>query len=265
VTTRKHNQDREFVLTIMENFSFDDIPFFNSLLTHLFHYGLPVPAPKQTLDGMTSTIFCNKPTVLFPKLDGEHQEKATAYHCAQIGKVLGEIHCALATVDLNRANPFNVNWMISTIEQVGHLLDEKDLASLYKMAEEYTELCELSLPRGITHGDLFRDNALFVGDELKGVIDFYRACNDFLVQDIAITINDWCRTDRNDIDQALKTSLIKGYESARLLEKEEKEFLTRFQRAACARFALTRLLSGNEREHLKDPQEYIQLAASLGL
>ena len=131
------------------------------------------------------------------------------------------------------------------------------------MADEYAEISELPLPKGVTHGDLFRDNALFKEEELTGVIDFYRACNDFLIQDIAITINDWCRTTRDEIDQELSESLLQGYESARELEDEEKEFLPCFQRAACARFALTRLLSGDEGRHLKDPHEYIQLAAHL--
>ena len=263
VTTRKHGEDREFVLTIMESLSFDDIPFFSGVLTHLFHYGLPVPAPQQTLDGMTSTIFCSKPTVVFPKLEGEHPEQATVNHCTQIGKVLGDIHCALATTQLYRPNPFDIDWMVRTIEQVGHLLDEKDLALLQKMADEYAEISELSLPKGVTHGDLFRDNALFKGEELTGVIDFYRACNDFLIQDIAITINDWCRTTQDDIDAELSESLMRGYESVRELEDEEKEFLPCFQRTACARFALTRLLSGDEGRHLKDPHEYIQLAVRL--
>jgi len=84
-----------------------------------------------------------------------------------------------------------------------------------------------------------------------------------LIQDIAITINDWCRTTQDDIDEELSESLMRGYESVRELEDEEKEFLPRFQRAACARFALTRLLSGDEGQHLKDPHEYIQLAGRL--
>ena len=263
VTTRKHGQDRKFVLTIMESLSFDDLPFFNGLLTHLFHYGLPVPAPQQTLDGMTSTIFCSKPAVLFPRLEGEHPIHATANHCTEIGKVLGEMHCALATTSLHRSNPFDTDWMIRTIDQVGHLLDESDLVLLQKMADEYAEISELSLPKGVIHGDLFRDNALFTGDKLTGVIDFYHACDDFLIQDITICINDWCKTPKGNIDEELGKSLLRGYESVRELEHEEKEFLTCFQRAACARFALTRLLSGDEGQHLKDPHEYILLAGYL--
>lgn len=263
ITTRKNGQERNFVLTIMESLSFDDLPFFNSLLTQLFRHGLPVPAPQQTLDGMTTTIFCSKPTLVFSRLEGEHPVHATANHCTRIGRVLGEIHSALETTELHRKNPFDIDWMVHTIKQVGHLLDKKDLALLLKMADEYAEISKLSLPSGVIHGDLFRDNALFKGDELTGVLDFYRACNDFLIQDIAISINDWCKSPQGDIDEELGKSLIRGYESVRELEPKEKEVLPCFQRAACARFALTRLLSGDEGQHLKDPHEYIQLAGHL--
>jgi homoserine kinase type II len=113
------------------------------------------------------------------------------------------------------------------------------------------------------HGDLFRDNALFQGGTLSGVIDFYHACDDFYVQDIAITINDWCKNPSGDIDENLKQSLITGYETRRPLEAEEIELLPLFQKIGAARFSLTRLLSGEQGEHLKDPQEFLQLLRKL--
>ena len=263
VHTTKDGEDRSYVLTIMESLTFNDLPFFNRVLSHLFNFGVPVPAPQQTLDGMTSTIFCGKPTVLFPKLEGSHLDSADAEHCEQIGKVLAEIHSSLTTKNLHRENPFSVDWMFETIDQIKPLVKERNFELLTRIADEYAEISELPLPKGIIHGDLFRDNALFVNEKLTGVIDFYRACHDFLIQDIAIAINDWCITDAGSIDEALRDGLLRGYESVRTLEDEEREFLPHFQRAASARFALTRMLSSDDGDFLKDPREFLKLAAEL--
>ncbi len=259
VTTVKYGEKREFVLTIMENLDWDEVPFFNSILGHLGHFGLPVPAPQKTLDGMTLTTFCGKPTVLFPRLPGRHTLQPDPGNCASIGKVLAEIHTTLAATPFERVNPYDDHWMVSTIARIESLLDpgEKDL--LESLADHYSEWRDLPLPRGIIHGDLFRDNALFVEDRLTGVIDFYHACTDFLVQDIAITINDWCRTSSGTLDEHRLGAFLEAYESVRPLETGEREYLPAFQRIACARFSLTRFISGGDGTPLKDPREFLRL------
>ena len=53
-----------------------------------------------------------------------------------------------------------------------------------------------ALPRANLHADLFRDNLMFDGPHLSGVIDFYNACAGAMLYDVAISVNDWC-SERN--------------------------------------------------------------------
>ncbi len=262
VTLDDGSGDVEYVLTIIEQFGFDEAPFFNKVMSQLFQYGLPVAAPHSTLDGMSSTIFCGKPTFLLPKLEGSHPILVNEDHCFRIGNFLASAHRALNDLNSTRANPYNLGWMQSTLDSISSRLKNSERAQLVELLVEYERIGTLELPSGLIHGDLFKDNALFTDEgELKGVIDFYHACHDVLIQDIAIAINDWCQTSTGNIDEALRATMIAGYEEIRPLEKEENQALIPLQRTSAARFALTRFLSGDP--PLKPPVEMLRLATLL--
>ena len=264
VTLENEGELTEYVLTITESLSFDEVPFFNELMSNLARSGLPVPDPLRTLDGMSSTIFCGKPTWLFPKLPGSHPLEVTTDQCHTIGKHLASLHKAATGLRYSRSNPYNSAWLDATLRAQKNRLAPDELTLLQQIASRYARMePNAELPRGIIHGDLFRDNALFVEDRLTGIIDFYHACEDFLVQDIAITMNDWCVTATGNTCQARRQALLKGYQSVRVLEDQEKNCLIDFQLFAALRFSLTRFLSGDENNPLKDPQELINIARKL--
>ena len=251
-----------YVLTIIEQFDFEEAPFFNKLVSHLFQHGLPVAAPQSTLDGMSSTIFCGKPTFLQSRLEGSHSVMVDEDQCFQIGAFLGNAHKALGSLKSTRVNPYDSDWMQSTLSCIADRLSDVEKSQLTKLLDEYKRIEAMALPSGLIHGDLFRDNALFDDQgKLTGVIDFYHACHDVLGLDIAIAINDWCQLTTGQIDKALSATLIAGYEQVRPLEKEERQALVQLQRTGAARFALTRFLSGEP--PLKSPQAMLQLAESL--
>ncbi len=258
VTLDRDGEQNHYVLTIVEGFDFNEVPFFNKVMTHLFHYGLPVAAPIATLDGMTSTIFCGKPTFLFPQLDGDHPGDVTERQCTEIGRFMAQSHQALLELKTERDNPFNAVWMQESISANASRLGPEDNEFLIALVSDYEQIQNSELPSGIIHGDLFRDNALFTDSgDLSGVIDFYHACNDLLIQDVAIAINDWCLKG-NRIDRSLQDALMTGYEEIRSLTDQERDLLPRMQRVSAARFALTRLLSGDP--PLKDPHQMLELA-----
>jgi len=118
-----------------------------------------------------------------------------------------------------------------------------------------------NLPEGIIHGDLFRDNVLFLNNNVSGFIDLYYACNERLVYDIAITINDWCINEDGKMNKLMYTEFIKGYESERKLTENEQDRLNKDLRLAALRFWLSRLEdSYNAKEgeitSIKDPNHF---------
>ncbi|HNE91097.1 MAG TPA: phosphotransferase, partial [Agitococcus sp.] len=125
------------------------------------------------------------------------------------------------------------------------------------------------LPKGLIHGDLFRDNTLFADDELKAILDFSEAGKDYWLLDIAITINDFCSDWPNvALNQELYQAFLTGYQKVRKLTEDEQEVLPTFLTMAATRFWLSRLsvakrnaTEGRTGEHVlqKDPQEMLAM------
>lgn len=251
--------EQRFVLTIAEDITLDQVSFFNDLLQQMVNAGIPVPEPMRTLDGMPSTLFKGKPTWLFSYLPGTHPNTPTTIQCRAIGRILAQIHVAAERCRYHRDNVYGSSWIIATQSVVDKLKPEEQ-EQLRPVIEQYLalEAQPLPLPRGTIHGDLFRDNAMFLQDQLTGVIDFYHACDDYLIQDVAIAVNDWC-VEQGSLDQEKQTQLICGYEEVRTLEEEEKEHLPLFRNFAAMRFTLTRLVANQTNNPDRQPQTMLRL------
>ena len=71
----------------------------------------------------------------------------------------------------------------------------------------------------------------FIKNKFYGYIDFYFACNDFLMYEIAICINALCFDKKNNkfiFNKKKSTNLIKGYSKIRKLSVKEKKIFKYF-------------------------------------
>jgi homoserine kinase type II len=98
---------------------------------------------------------------------------------------------------------------------------EADAASLRQEIQFQDQHRFDHLPSGVIHADLFKDNVLMDGDKIAGFIDFYYACNDILLYDVAIAFNDWTRLEDGSICPERASAFLAGYQSVRVLTAEE--------------------------------------------
>jgi homoserine kinase type II len=248
------------VLTVFESVSESDLPWFCALLTHLGTAGLPVPAPYVGRESGRIGRLHGKPCVLVPRLPGHHVKSPGAPQCRAVGEMLAKLHVAGRDFTLPRANPFGDAWRTATSQRLAFALSDDDARLIHTLLQHWREReSALNLPRGIAHADLFHDNALFTGYDITGVIDFYYACEETFLYDLAIVINDWCRDARKRLDRRRQASVLAGYQSIRPLTPDEQALLPLWQVFAALRFWLSRLeravADDTGRRSSKSPEE----------
>ncbi|WP_236234848.1 homoserine kinase [Pseudomonas tohonis] len=237
----------EYVLTLVERGPSHDLPFFIELLDVLHDAGLPVPYALRSGDGQALRELAGKPALLQPRLAGKHVREPNAHHCSEVGALLARLHLATRAHPIERKSDRGLDWMLKEGPSLALQLDAAALPLLRDALKEIAELKPriLALPRANLHADLFRDNVLFDGPHLAGLIDFYNACSGPMLYDLAICLNDWCSDDEGRLDAQRARALLGAYAALRPFSAAEAELWPALLRIACVRFWLSRLIAAN--------------------
>ena len=256
-----------YILTLYEKrVKADELPFFLGLMDHLAAKGIRCPVPVKARDGKALRTLAGRPAALVTFLKGVWPRKIAPLHCQLLGGAMAAFHLAGRDYPIKRANALAVDGWNDLFAKVK---DRADSVIPGLAAEIEGELAAIgkawpkSLPAGIIHADLFPDNVFFLGEELSGIIDFYFACNDFLVYDLAIALNAWCFEPDSSFNITKARGLLNAYGKVRPLNKEELAALPLLARGSALRFLLTRLYDWLNRPEgalvkPKDPREYLK-------
>ncbi|MBW8073081.1 MAG: homoserine kinase [Ferrovum sp.] len=235
-----HTSTGRYVLTLFEKLQPQELPYYLGLMNHLAAQGLPCPAPLLNQQRQFHTLLKGKPTSLVTRLNGQSQTHPTVDHCIALGHMVAHLHQAALTFEGVQGNPRGQDWRIQTSREIRPFLTTSQQALLDHALIQAVPF-DSALPQGPVHADLFRDNVLFEGERISGLIDFYFAGTDSWVYDLAIVANDWCMTPQACLDPLRLSALLGAYHEKRPLASEEVQHWPRMLVTAALRFWLSRL------------------------
>lgn len=235
-----------FILTLYEKrVAADDLPYFMALLDHLDAKGLPVPPAIKDRQGREIHELEGRPACLIKFLPGVSVTHPTPAQARAAGEALGKMHKAVQDFPLERPNSMGFDTWLPLLDRCGKSLDEiapgfyRDLdVALDDVRSGWSvdglETCAI-------HADLFPDNVLMRGDQVAGLIDFYFACTDVRLYDLAVMHTAWSfdATGRH-YDAAVGDALKAGYEKVFPLDERDRIVFHSLAVGACLRFTLSR-------------------------
>ena len=256
-----------YILTLYEKrVAREDLPFFLGLMDHLAARGIACPTPIHQRSGSALGELCGRPAAIISFLDGMWPRRPTPRQCQLLGEALARMHLAGTDYGGSRHNNLSVaGWrrLYDATAARAHEVAADLAAEIGEDLRQFETDWPKGLAVGVIHADLFPDNVFFLGDRLSGIIDFYFACTDFYVYDLAICLNAWCFEPDNAFNATKARLMISAYGKVRAIPPAEMAALPLLARGSALRFLLTRLYDWLNHPagafvKPKDPLEYLQ-------
>lgn len=215
------------------------------LLLFLRKHGFPCPQPVSDRKGRYYRELGGKCMSLYRHIEGEtgFADELSLNQLENLGRVLADLHLIGKGYKKGIDNRFSFDRVFELYRDVREKLPgyfRKIVRTLDEEMEYLRFYLEGKLPKGIIHGDLFADNALFRGDKLAALLDFEAACRGKFVYDLATAVNALCFAE-GAYQLRRFEALIAGYESLRTLSLAEWDAFPNELRFSALRFTVTRL------------------------
>src|SRR5690606_30421293 len=108
----------EFVLTLFEVLTFEQLPFYIELMHYLAERGVPVPQPQTLLDGTRITELHGKPSSIVTRLGGGYEPDPSERHCELAARTLARAHLAARDFPIRQPHLRGLHWWNETVPQV---------------------------------------------------------------------------------------------------------------------------------------------------
>lgn len=218
-----YTQQGRYILTVFDGKSMKYIMGLGRVLLILADHKYPTTRLLPPIKGGINIVYNGKPVMIKAYITGQVEQDLDMAMLRQIGAAMAWLHQVPAPDCLSGKLPYGVE---PFPQVVGQYIDPEYERWVARRLPDLEQQIQQDLPRGLIHGDMFYDNVLFVGKQLKAIIDFESAIDHYKVFDLAMGILGLCGNLERSFDKA--RALVKGYQQVRVLEKAEKETLQMF-------------------------------------
>lgn len=239
-------QGRRFFVRVYEEQGFEGAEAELTVIRELAAAGVPTPPPLEKRTGGYVSEHRGKPVAIHPWVDGAILRfgQVTPQAAREVGRALARVHSCSPSLSHIAPGRFGLDGLRERLDRVDRT--DSSYAEVTRRIRERIEFHSVrspsSLPTGLIHGDLFRDNVLWrdaKGAELLALLDFESASAGIFVYDVMVCVHAWCYGSR--FEPELVRALLAGYARERPFEPEERAAIVHQGSLAALRFATTRL------------------------
>lgn len=207
-----------FTLSVCDEKSPEEIDILTRVLTYLEVNHFPATRLVRPVGGHPFIGYKGKPVYIKQFMEGSVIRDPDRPMLEQVGYAIARLHGLTAPVYVPRGFSYGLEHFEEVVTaDISHPF-RKWLEDKTKMLK--SEL-DLTMARGLIHGDIFRDNLLFKKRKLTAVLDFEEACQYFLLFDIGMAAVGCCSAEGRFNAEKI-TMLLQGYQNRRPLTSLEK-------------------------------------------
>ncbi len=240
-----------FFARIYEEQALDGVCYERALTSFLAAQGFPVPRCY----GADRDVFVHqgKPLAVFDAASGDMLCQASIDNavCKKVGALLAQLHQAGVAFSERKQSRFAIDSLHARLDDI-HGAQRPELEPICLHLRTLLQRLSATLGEqssdGVIHGDLFRDNILWHGGKVTGIIDWESASDGPFAFDLMVVLLSWCydSTLRRDLSQALVAGYMSVHQPAHFTAAclHDNALLT------AARFTITRITDCYLRESL---------------
>ncbi len=216
-----------YLYRIYKSQSRADVEYEMKVLKVLKDMNFPAAFPIQRKDGGFSTNTPDGVVVIYDFLKGGETE-INEQVVREIAKAMGKFHKIPYAKKGIGAKSNSIS--LSRCHRLIQRFDDAEIQypEIFEYFIDQTNFMrmplQITVPRGLVHGDLFPTNTVFQGGELKAILDFEEVCVDSFLFDIGMTINGFC-FEGQVLNEQLTAILLEEYYQQRQISQQEVKLL----------------------------------------